>query len=277
MGIDRNAIAFLVSARRLGVSFDKTLMLGRQGLLVDQPGISAGFGENGTKLSRKEATAIIGRDGYAEGLFTRLGGRRVDSLDADAYERSTIVHDLNKPLPGDLRGHYNAVFDGGTLEHVFNYPAALHNALSAVSVGGHFLSVAPMNGWVGHGFYQLSPELFYRALGQHGFQVSLTLLKPSHWRSRWRTVPDPAEHGARVVWRGAWPTLLYVIAGRLEGGVTIDRTISRATTSNLGQGRWSDSGGTSFFGNPKTPTSVAAPGMGRRGPHIWRHLAPVSV
>ncbi|MCA1572803.1 MAG: hypothetical protein LC798_21415 [Chloroflexi bacterium] len=42
------------------------------------------------------------------------------------------------------------VLDGGTLEHVFDYPTALRGALDAVRLGGHFIAVTPANGWCGH-------------------------------------------------------------------------------------------------------------------------------
>ena len=54
------------------------------------------------------------------------------------------------------------VVDGGTLEHVFDYPTALRNAMRMVRVGGHLILNAPVNNFPGHGFYQISPELFFR-------------------------------------------------------------------------------------------------------------------
>jgi 2-polyprenyl-3-methyl-5-hydroxy-6-metoxy-1,4-benzoquinol methylase len=53
------------------------------------------------------------------------------------------------------------VFDGGTLEHIFDYPTAIKNCMKMVKPGGHLLLTTPANNWFGHGFYQFSPELFY--------------------------------------------------------------------------------------------------------------------
>lgn len=218
MGLYREGIGFMATARRLGVDFDRTLTLGRQLLLVDHSRLCAGMRDAGNQMTSSEARTIIAQaGGYAEPLLGRLGATRIDSIDANDYEQSTIIHDLNEPLPHELREQFSLVLDGGTLEHVFNYPAALGNALEAVALGGHFVAVAPTNGYVGHGFYQLSPELFYRVLGPaNGFRVVCMLLKPLHWRAQWRSVPDPVDVGGRVVWRGAWPTNLYVLAQRVE-------------------------------------------------------------
>ena len=63
------------------------------------------------------------------------------------------------------------VFDGGTLEHVFNFTTALTTASRGPAAGPVRLGTM-LNNWCGHGFYQFSPELFYRALSpENGFSV----------------------------------------------------------------------------------------------------------
>lgn len=216
MGLDRDSLAFLIAcSRRLGVAFDDTLTLGRQAMLVDVAYLRSAYAQNGLRPSSAELTEAL--DGWAEPFLRSLGARRIDSIDASDFEGCTIQHDLNQRLPSELRGRYSAVLDGGTLEHVFDYPTALRNTLEAVSVGGHAILMTPGAGYTGHGFYQLSPELFYRVLAPaNGFEVRSMLLKAQRWGARWYAVPDPAVVGTRIVWRGAWPTMLYVIARRIE-------------------------------------------------------------
>jgi hypothetical protein len=218
MGLYRDGVAFLATARRLGVDFEPTLMLGRQTLLVEHTRMRAGLADAGLAISDAEARRLVTEsEGYGESLLRQLGALRTDSIDVSNYENCTIVHNLNDPLPAQLRQRYGLVLDGGTLEHVFDYPSAIRNALDAVRVGGHFAAITPVNGYAGHGFYQLSPELFYRVLSPtNGFRMVCALLKPLHWRSHWRLVPDPEAVGGRVIWRGAWPTLLHVLAQRTE-------------------------------------------------------------
>jgi 2-polyprenyl-3-methyl-5-hydroxy-6-metoxy-1,4-benzoquinol methylase len=76
----------------------------------------------------------------------------VSSIDASDYENATYVHDLNVPIPDHLKGQFDLVDDGGTLEHVFNFPVALRNCMEMVKVGGHLLLNVPTNNFVGHGF-----------------------------------------------------------------------------------------------------------------------------
>ena len=206
MGLNRRHIAFLAASRQLGVSFDRTLTIGRQTLFADEGSLASALGEAGAAIDGDAARRIVGGDGFCEPFMEYLGASKVDSLDASAYEGSTIVHDLNVPLPDALRASFSVVLDSGTLEHVFDFPQALRNCLDAVSVGGHFITITPSNNQLGHGFYQFSPELFYRVLSpENGFRVTCTLLRAERRAARWYAAADPADIGRRIVLSGAFP------------------------------------------------------------------------
>ena len=68
-----------------------------------------------------------------------MGAASIASIDASDYENASFIHDLNLPLPEQMKNKYSAAIDFGTLEHVFNYPQALKNAMESVATGGHFL------------------------------------------------------------------------------------------------------------------------------------------
>src|SRR5438477_418150 len=79
-------------------------------------------------------------------------------------------HDMNEPIPDKFKETYTAVLDGGSLEHVFNFPVAIKNCMEMVKVGGHYLAITPANNFFGHGFYQFSPELYFTVLSkENGF------------------------------------------------------------------------------------------------------------
>ena len=112
------------------MSFARTLTIGRQYLLASAEQIERGLRQAGAACSPVEAAEIKADGaGYAESLFAHLGGERIDSLDASRYEHATLVHDLNHPLPAGLSAQYSVVFDGGSLEHVFNFPQALKSCM----------------------------------------------------------------------------------------------------------------------------------------------------
>jgi len=205
MGLDTLSLKFLVSEKRRGVSFAHTLTLGRQS-------IYASLAEYNNSL-RFLQTKPVDQALYADDFFKSLGATRLDFLDASDYEGANLIHDLNQPLPAGLFNRWDCVFDGGTLEHIFNFPEAIKNCLRAVKVGGHFISIAPCNNFAGHGFYQFSPELFYRLLcRENGFEVERLLV----YRFRqWYQIADSALIGARVEDFSSKPTNLFVSARKI--------------------------------------------------------------
>ena len=131
---------------------------------------------------------------------------KISSADYSDYEGAELVHDFNTVLDSKWYCQYDLVIDGGTLEHVFNFPQGLANCMNLLKVGGHLFIFTPANNNMGHGFYQFSPELFYRALSEeNGFRVEDMVLYDSrypgvelddklrHWR-----VSDPAKVASRV-------------------------------------------------------------------------------
>jgi hypothetical protein len=145
-------------------------------------------------------------------LLRLLGAQRIESLDASAFEGASIVHDMNRPIPGELKAAFTLVLDGGSLEHVFAFPTAIQNCMEMVAVGGHFVGISPANNYLGHGFYQFSPELYFRIFTrQHGFRLEKLVVFRRDDR-RWYAVADPAEVGRRVTLSNSRPTLMAVIA-----------------------------------------------------------------
>jgi SAM-dependent methyltransferase len=212
MGFDSDGVRFLVALRREGVDFSKTLMIGRQGMhLRSYRTLQKVFAAEGIEA---DAEAIMAEaDGMAEPFLRILGATETESLDASDFEGATIIHDLNLPVDESLHGRFTAVIDGGSLEHVFNFPQALKNCMEMVAPGGHFLAIAPANNQFGHGFYQLSPEVFYRSLSEdNGFVVEQMLVQ--ELARPWVEVPDAPSVRKRVLLVNSEMTQLLVRARR---------------------------------------------------------------
>jgi len=173
MGIDRYFAEFLGCAYKGGVDFSRTATLGRLNLFIDRRSLRAVLRQTCGGVTDDEVSAVhMGSDGYAEEFLKRLGAKEVTSIDASAYEGATLVHDMNLPIGDALKRRFSAVIDGGTLEHVFNFPMAIRNCMQMLDVGGHFFVHTMANNFMGHGFYQFSPELFYRVLSpENGFRM----------------------------------------------------------------------------------------------------------
>jgi hypothetical protein len=174
------------------------------------------FSRYGVPCGYAEADSILQQDrGYAEPLLRALGAEVADSMDASEFEGASVVHDMNQPVPEAMKGRYTLVYDGGCLEHVFNYPRALQNCMELLEVGGTLLLLTPCNNYMGHGFYQFSPELFFRALGEeNGFAVEAMYMRTLFKRDApWFLVSDPARLGKRVE-ATTWESMILFVRAR---------------------------------------------------------------
>jgi hypothetical protein len=96
-----------------------------------------------------------------EMLFKLIGFESVRSLDVSDYENSDYVFDLNSPPEQlSITERFEMVYDGGTLEHVFNVPNALATIAQLTKIGGYIVHETPCNNYLDHGFYQICPTLF---------------------------------------------------------------------------------------------------------------------
>lgn len=220
MGIEAFSLGMLCRAKAQGASFRDTVTLGRQRISM----LPAELDEAIACLGPRRPDARPWGQGvppFAEDLLPHLLGiDRLVSLDNSAYEGATWLHDMNVPIPAAQADAYDAVIDGGTLEHVFNVAIALANAMRMLRVGGRFFSLSPANNHCGHGFYQFSPELFYRAFGPaNGFEIEHVLAIEHPFpgielstRRRVYEVRDPALVGDRVGLVNDRPVYLFVQA-----------------------------------------------------------------
>lgn len=170
MGLNVATIKYLqIIEKKFGVKYKNLLMLGRQRLIISDDDLQdictyAGYTGNIGMIRRN--------DEFSENLFRILfNADKIDSLDYSNYENATILSDLNEPVSSSYEELYDIVLDGGTLEHIFNFPIALKNAMCMCKKGGVLVLMTPTTGYNGHGFYQFSPELFVDALNTNGFSI----------------------------------------------------------------------------------------------------------
>lgn len=178
MGIAKSALKLLLEeAKTRGFKDKSILQLGRQHTFLTLEQVQklakrANFSLYPTEIrlsfneSLKEAQCV---DDVT--LFALLGFSKIHSLDASVYENSTLIHDLNTPIPLSLHGQYDVIFDGGTLEHVFDVPEVFRNIHKLLKPGGIVIHVSPSHNHVDHGFYMFSPTLFYDYYSTNAYDI----------------------------------------------------------------------------------------------------------
>lgn len=186
MGIDFHGLHFLNYCCS-NKPFGRTVTLGRQSLTMAKY-----FLQYGT---------------FCEQLLKdRFGASEVQSYDASGYEGATHIADFNLPIQGE---QYDTVIDCGTLEHVFDIAQALRNVSALCSVGGQIIHVSPASNFCGHGFWQISPEMFFSLYSERrGFTGTEVFMADLKNHSYWFKVKPPSD-GNRVEVRSSNP--LYIM------------------------------------------------------------------
>lgn len=195
MGIDLAAFEFLLKARKESGDFGSTLVLGRQRLLMRNEREKKALAEVLAKYRPDLALADI-EHSFVDRLIEKLGGAPCHFLDNSAYEGAQVIHDLNEPLPAELHASYDTVIEIGVLEHVFNIGLAMKSVAQMVKPGGRFLSLNVADNHLGHGFWQLGPEAYFRTFSPgNGFEPILCEL---YYRGEFHPVRDPETAGRRL-------------------------------------------------------------------------------
>ena len=211
MGILNKDIALLLSKFPKGTSIGNVLTIGRLNNRIDKDFMQRiGFHDEGCF--------------YFDELLPKIWKARiVESLDVSSYQKSSIVHDLNFPIDDSLLNKYDLVIEGGSLEHIFNFPVALTNLVKMLKPGGTLFMSTMANNHCGHGFYQFSPELFFSVFSGESFKNLSIYLAPSYFpgaelfqKSFIYKVESPIKIKGRVGLRTNSPITINVMVERTE-------------------------------------------------------------
>ena len=90
-----------------------------------------------------------------------------DYTDMDKFEDVRYIHDLNFPVPKELHNKFSLILDGGTIEHIFDIRQVMENIVTMLQPEGCIVHIGSFN--IDHGFYAISPCLFYEFYSLNGF------------------------------------------------------------------------------------------------------------
>lgn len=76
-----------------------------------------------------------------ESFFGSFSDAQYDVLDVSDYENATIIHDLCKPLPAELIGRFDFIFNGSVLDNIFDPAAALRNISLMLKPNGRVVHI----------------------------------------------------------------------------------------------------------------------------------------
>ena len=171
-----------------------------------------------------------------EEFYKRFGFEEVHTLDVSPYQGASHIHDLNYPLPRELAGQYDTVLSGGTLEHVFDVANAVKCLAEMVKVGGTVVCGAPMNNWIDHGFYQISPTLKFDFFAANKFEMRdsrVVMVDPQD--DLRRVFPLYPKEGHR--WNGTRRKLIHSLTATRLPDSTVDQIPIQGLYQGLHEGK----------------------------------------
>jgi hypothetical protein len=183
-------MGLLPSSIKLLIQFDQkyhfegpVLSLGNQEIWASYADLKAYFIEMGSDYQESQSIhphtsymflsdpklATLAKDFvHARVFFEMLGINDYADMDKFDSDKPTYLHDLNVPVPASLCKRYSLILDGGTIEHIFDIRQVLANVVQMLKPGGCVIHIGSYS--MDHGFYGLSPCLFYDFYSANGFE-----------------------------------------------------------------------------------------------------------
>ena len=153
------------------------LFIGRQATYFTPAGLAAQLRSYGHVVDPSaieiDRTTVHRLSGYGEivtdrSIFHALGVDSVRALDVSPYEGAEVVHDLNRPLPDNLKAIADFIVDGSTLDNVFDPAMTLRNYAQLLRPGGRLVAVNALNTRDG-AFTICSPDWYLDYFVANGF------------------------------------------------------------------------------------------------------------
>jgi len=222
MGITTIIGAHLVDAKDRGVGFEITATIGRLSFCIPREDLGSLWKRSA--LTDTQLSSLY-NSRYADDFIRLvLGAATVMSFDYSDYQNADVIHDINTPIPEEFHEVFDVLIDGGTMEHIFDVKQVLTNYMKMVKTGGNIFVNVPANNLLGHGFYQFSPEFFYRVFSDsNGFSIeSISLIESpfttveASRRHRCFRVTDPKIAGKRMRVISNKPLMLLIHARKTE-------------------------------------------------------------
>jgi hypothetical protein len=221
MGIDKTALELILLSqnyvKRNDDNVANILTLGRQQIHISKNDINH-------LLSKYKFSSLINKYNvydYSENLFTNLFEEKwkyifVDSMDNSDYEGASIIHNLNNPFNSSKK--YQYIYDGGTIEHIFNIPQVIENIIDMLDINGLFVSITCNNNFSGHGIYQFSPEFFLSSLNEkYGMKIESIYLGKVHTSfEEWIDVNDYKDGRNCTKFDDSEPVYILTIARKIS-------------------------------------------------------------
>lgn len=200
MGIPRGTARLLLEEAKRRPFAGTVLQLGRSSVYFTQAELEGWARRHAFELRPVPEVTLshdprLARQGCLsdEAFFRQLGFDRVSACDVSDWEGADVLVDLNRPIPAELEGRFDAIVDPGTILQIFDLPRVLENLHRFLAPGGRIVHAAvPSNNHIDLGFYMVSPTLFADFYEANRYRLEyeyLCVYEPYWQRGRLHTGP----------------------------------------------------------------------------------------
>lgn len=216
MGISNANTALLLAAKAKGIKFGNTATLGVQSFWPTKKEfckMAASF--NISEFPEK----VLSEIGTCGAKFLKyLGAEDVSEIDASDFEGARIIHDMNLPISSEHWGKFDFIYDGGSIEHIYKTDQVFSNVGKLLKNGGTFACSTCANNLLGHGFYQFSPELFFRVFTEsNGWNlISVMLCEHQKMPLKFWKVTDPEKLKKRIEIQNKEQVYILILAQKIN-------------------------------------------------------------
>ena len=170
MGLNKQTLKILLKENQFKKISGKYLSIGRHTVNIDYDNLLAIFRRFG--LSTKCIDSLYANQQFDE--LTRHSNRTVlDSdllncfsdaeyicLDRSDYEGATVIQDMNGPVPKELHGQFDFIYNGSCMDNLFDPFTFIKNTSDMLKSNGRVLHIEAAGGVPG-AYLMYSPEWFF--------------------------------------------------------------------------------------------------------------------
>jgi len=184
MGFFPTATEVILQEHKFRPITGRVLMIGRQNTAMTPDEAKHMVTRNGIPLltehfevdrdtrhsTRRDGDMITDRS-----FFAAFSDCKVEAIDVSDYEGAEIVHDMSVPIPGHLKGQFDFIYDGSSLDNIFNTATAMQNINDLLKPGGRCVLFNWSNS-VATAYAQLSPDWFMDYFAYHEYEDARILV-----------------------------------------------------------------------------------------------------
>lgn len=226
-------VRLLVAEHKKSPIKGNILTLGKQSVAVSLPKVKEIFHEFGCEINQEfkekyDTSTRYGGGGLDdESFFSLFGNVNYQTMDVSDYEKASIVHNLNYPIPKELEGTFDYIIDGGTFDHLFDLKTCFENVTKLLKPGGRIFQWNAASNYANAGYLSFSADFFYDYYTLNNFADCRTFFAISHSMSAqnwylYKFVPPKNSQGYPV-FQPSYLQVMVIVFAKKGLNSTYDR------------------------------------------------------